>query len=341
MTGPLRRSAAASLPLLSVLAVSPLAAQGDFFSTDTVFVITIRTDLRSLLRDRDPEREIWRAGTVRWTDSSGERSAPVRLRTRGLWRLQNCEFPPIRLRFSRDSAAGSPFADLRRPKLVTHCGPRADEEQYVLQEYALYRVLRFLTPLSFSVRLLRVSWEDSSGAVRPVTRYAFITEDPVRLAERLGGELVPDSGLGMSRLAPSNAALLGVFQYFAGNTDWSVPGRHNIELFRRNDTTWALPYDFDWAGAIAARYARPAPVLPTRSVRERIYLGLCQSGVILEPVLARFEALRDSIAALYRSVPGMDPRVVQRTLDYYDEFYRAIRDRERFLERVVARDCRG
>ncbi|HWO88117.1 MAG TPA: hypothetical protein VNL98_03085, partial [Gemmatimonadales bacterium] len=134
---------------------------------------------------------------------------------------------------------------------------------------------------------------------------------------------------------------LGVFQYFAGNTDWSVPGRHNIELFRRNDTTWALPYDFDWAGAIATRYARPASVLPTRSVRERIYLGLCQSGVILEPVLARFEALRDSIAALYRSVPGMDPRVVQRTLDYYDEFYRTIRDRERFLERVVARDCRG
>lgn len=328
------------LALSLVAPRSSLVAQSDFFATDSVLAVTLRTDLRALLRDRDPDAEIWRAATVRWMEAGTERAVSLRLRTRGLWRLRNCEFPPIRLRFARDSALGTPFADLRRPKLVTPCASRAEDEQYVLQEYAIYQVLRLLTDLSFRARLVRITWEDSAGALRPFTRYGVIVEDPARLAERLGGEIVPDSGFGMSRLAPGNAALLGVFQYFIGNTDWSVPGRHNIELLRRNDTTWALPYDFDWAGAIATRYARPASVLPTRSVRERIYLGLCQNAPLMEPVLARFEALRDSIAGLYHSVPGLDPRIVRRTLDYYEEFYRTIRDRERFLERVVARDCR-
>jgi len=172
-----------------------------------------------------------------------------------------------------------------------------------------------------------------------VTRYALISEDPERMAERLGGTLLEEPGVRMGELHASHTALLGVFQYFVANTDWSVPGLHNIELLRVRDTTFAVPYDFDWSGVIAPRYARPAELLPIRSVRERIYRGLCQPLEALEPVLARFEALRDSIAAVYRAVPGLDPRTVERTLRYYDEFYRDIADRPRFVSRVVEGDC--
>jgi len=56
-------------------------------------------------------------------------------------------------------------------------------------------------------------------------------------------------------------------------------------------------------------------------------------------VLARFEALRDSITAVYRAVPGLDPRVLERTLRYDDEFYRAIADRPRFMRDAVEPDC--
>jgi hypothetical protein len=328
----------AALVVLPFAAAAAAHGQAPFFRTDSVIAVTIRTDVRALRRDRDTANAVWREGTLRVTAGDRAATVPVRLRTRGVFRLRTCDFPPIRLRFSDDSVRGTPLQGLRRPKLVTHCMDRGDEEP-LLQEYALYQVYRMLTPASFAVRLARVTWEDTAGATRPLTRYAIVSEDPERLAERLGGTLLDTKGIRFTSLTPDHAALLGVFQYFAANTDWSMPGLHNIELVRTGDTLFALPYDFDWSGVISAPYARPDPRLPTRTVRERIYRGLCQDAEALEPALARFETLRDSIAALYRSIPGLDPRAAERTLRYHEEFYRAIADRERFVRRVVAPDC--
>ena len=42
---------------------------------------------------------------------------------------------------------------------------------------------------------------------------------------------------------------------------------------------------------------------------------------------------------MYRAVPGLEPRVVERTLRYYDEFYRDIVDRIRFFQRVIEPNC--
>ena len=318
---------------------APAPAQAPFFRSLEPLAVTLRADLRALLRDRNPDTSIWRGATLTWEDSAGPRSITLRVRTRGLFRLRACDFPPIRLRFAADSVRGTPWEELRRPKLVTHCGPRNEYEQNLLQEYAVYRVLQLLTPASFQARLLRLTYEDESGAERPVTRYAIVTEDPERLADRLRGTLVDVPGVRFARLRSEDAALLGVFEYFIGNTDWSVPGIHNIQLVRTPDTLVAVPFDFDWAGVIDARYARPDPRFGIRSVRIRVYRGLCQEAAELEPALARFEALRDSIAAVYRAVPGREPRTVERTLRYFAEFYEAIANRQRFVRDVVRPTC--
>ncbi len=315
------------------------AAQAPFFQTDSVAVITIRTNLRALIRDNHPDSASWHGGTFTLQEPAGPRTVPVRLRTRGLFRLRTCDFPPLRLRFADGDVRGTPLAELRRPKLVTHCKSRDEYEQIPLQEYALYRVWRLFTPVGFAARVVRITYEDSAGAMRPVTRYAVMTEDPDRLVDRLRGREVEAVGIRFAQLRPFDAALLGVFQYFVANTDWSVPARHNIMLVRVADTLHAVPYDFDWSGVIDASYARPDPRLPIRSVRTRIYRGPCADVATLEPVLARFEALRDSIAAIYRSVPGLDPRTAESSLRYYDEFYRSIADRQRFQQRNVAPDC--
>ena len=327
--------------LAAVLAgpAAPVPAQAPFFRSLEPLPVTLRTDLRALLRDRNPDTSTWRGATLIWSDSSGERSVSLRVRTRGRFRLRECDFPPIRLRFAADSVRGTPWEELRRPKLVTHCGTRSEYEQNMLQEYAIYRVLRLLTPASFEARLLRVTYEDERGAERPVTRFAMVTEDPERLAERLRGTLVEGQGVLLTQLRSLDAALLGVFEYFIANTDWSVPGLHNIQLVRTPDTVVAVPFDFDWAGVIDARYARPDPRLEIRSVRVRVYRGLCQEAADLEPALARFEALRDSIAAVYRAVPGLEPRVVERTLRYYGEFYEEIANRQRFARDIVRPTC--
>lgn len=341
MTAPPRTAAWAAglFGLASVVAAAPCAAQGALFGPDSALAVTLRTDLRSLLKDKDTTKTVWREATLAYAGPGGTVTVPLRVRTRGMFRLLHCDFPPIRLRFSDSTARGTLFEGLRRPKLATHCRNYDEFEQYVLEEYAIYRILRLFTPVSLSVRLLRVTYEDVAGAVRPVTRYGFLIEDQERLAKRLGATPLTRPGTRFGAISRPHVALLGVFQYFVANTDWSVPGLHNIALLKANDTTFAVPYDFDWAGVIAPPYARPAPILPIRSVRERIYRGFCQGASDLEPVLARFEALKDTIAALYRGIPGLEPRNLERTIRYYDEFYRTIADRGRFARQVVQPDC--
>ena len=325
--------------IAALLAPRPAAAQAAFFRSDSVFAMTIRTDLRTLYGDRDTSNAQWHPGSVTWTDGGGTHTVPVRLRTRGIFRLRTCDVPPIRLRFDEDSVRGTALDSLRRPKLATHCMNTTGGEQNILQEYTIYKVLQLFTPWAYAVRLARVTYEDTTGRVRPATRWAFISEDPERFAKRMGAE--PDTvwGRRWTRLVPSHAALLGVFQYFIANTDWSMPGLHNINLYQLADTLWAVPYDFDWSGTIDASYARPAPQLRIRTVRQRVYRGVCQEEAALEPALARFEALRDSIADVYRAVPGLEPRLVQRAMDYYRDFYEDIADRPRFVQSIVRPNC--
>jgi hypothetical protein len=318
------------------------AAQAKLFRSDSVLSVTLRTDLRTLLGDRDTSRQgVLRDATLSYADSAGRQvSVPLRVRTRGIWRRANCDYPPVLLRFNDSLARGTLFHGVHRAKLVVHCRDRDEYEQLVLQEYAIYRVYQLLTPASLATRLLRVTYEDEKGRMQPLTRYAFVTEEPDRLAERLNGTVITTGRPRVGNLSPYQAALIGAFQYFIGNTDWSMPARHNMAVLMAEDSAYAVPYDYDWSGAVDAPYAKPLPVLPIRTVRERMWRGTCQTAEELEPILARFEALRDTITALYDAIPGLQPRTLERTKSYYDDFYKAIADREHFVKHVVERDCR-
>ncbi len=325
--------------LLAALLPTRAAAQARLFRSDSVLAVTLRADFRSLFRDRDTTKKTWRDATLTYAESGGAVTIPVRMRTRGIYRLKTCDDPPIRLAFDDSTVRGSLFKGVHHPKLVVPCRNSSDYQQLVLQEYGIYRVQRFLTPVTLAARLLRVTFEDVNGRTRPQTQIAFITEDPERLARRLGGTLDVKGGIQLMDLTPYNAGLLLVFEYFIGNTDWSLPGGHNATTITVQDTLLPLAWDFDWSGVVDAPYARPDPRLKTFSVRERIWWYHCMSAEELEPVLARFEAARDSITAAVQSIPGLDPRQARRTLSYYDDFYKAIANRQRFARNVVQRDC--
>ena len=52
---------------------------------------------------------------------------PLRVRTRGIWRLKNCDFPPIRLNFAGKETKNTVFDGVDKPKLVNYC---RDTDQY-------------------------------------------------------------------------------------------------------------------------------------------------------------------------------------------------------------------
>ena len=331
-----------------ILAGRPTASQSEpagstppsvFDTRDGTLDLTIRTDLRALIRDRGDDRRE-HEGILRFSDSDRSvDSAAVELRTRGIFRRRPsvCTFPPLRLSIGRRVARDTPFADDRRIKLVTHCRSSDQYEQYVLQEYLVYRVYALLTDLSLRTRLARITYEDVTGREKPVTRYAMLIEDERRLAERHRMQVVTDTGTPVARLDPQQLVLMAVFQYFVGNTDWSVRALHNIILLADSaKRLYPVAYDFDWSGVIGTRYAQPDTSLPIRTVQERLYAGYCGMPEDFAPVFAKFRENRAAIEALYDLAP-LERGHRERARRYYAEFFRLIDDPRRVRNEMLGR----
>lgn len=318
---------------------------GVLFESDAPLQLRFAGDLRTLLNDRDslkaeyhPFTLVYRAG-----DAAPE-SVAVRLRTRGHWRRQkrNCDYPPLLLNFPQSKVEGTVFAGQNRLKLVTPCRPsRRDYEQYVLGEYLAYKVYNLLTPLSLRVRLAPATYVDTTGRQDSLTTYTFLLEDAGQMAARNGARLLDAKGGRFADVDSLQLGLVGVFLYLIGGTDWSLSGLHNMELVQHVERGWFYPvaYDFDWTGIVNARYATPDARLRIRSVRDRLYRGRCLSEAHWSTVLGTFRNRQAEIYALYENLPGLDPRYVEETRRYLDDFYRVIDD-PRKLSGELIRRCR-
>jgi hypothetical protein len=312
-----------------------------FFESQDPIEVTFTTNIGKIRGDKGDDRP-WRGATFSYKDSDGSAiSVPLKARTRGIWRLKMCDFPPLRLNFAGETSKGSIFDNLDKPKLVSYCQDRDSHEQYILEEFQLYRIYQLLTPTSHKARLLKFTYADSaSGKVR-AKRYGFIIEEPSAIGARLGGKIRDQKGALPGDLDPLPDALFGVFQYMIGNTDYSIYALHNVELFF-DDRGGVSPiaYDFDFAGAVNAGYATPDPSLNLPNVRRRLYRGYCEDPAEFAKVFALFQQKKAEIYALYADSIGklMDQGDVRATLKYYDEFYDVIGD-PRVARRQIVGAC--
>ena len=316
-----------------------------FWTPVAPITVTFTANLGRLRRDRGEEAP-WRAAVLSYVSDSGDTvRVPLRARTRGIWRLKNCEFPPLRLNFWRDSTLGTLFEGADEPKLVNYCRNSSTYEEYVLQEYQLYRVYSLLTPYSHRVRLLRMTYADSGSNRARTTRWAFLVEEPGELADRIGATRTEAKGAGPADLDTYQHVLHGMFQYMIGNTDWSIAGLHNAELYFKDTIYIPVAYDFDYSGAVNTSYAVPPPQLYLPDVRTRRYRGWCVSAEQLAPVIAFFNERKEAIYALYSDEDEvgrlLEPRTVKSTLEYFDLFYETINEphtaRLEFEERCLER----
>lgn len=255
--------------------------------------------------------------------------------------MRTCGVPPIRLDLPGKKVDTTPFAGEDKLKLVTHCQGDRAYERNLLREYALYRAFNAVTDTSFRVRLAHMTYIDSARH-DTVTRYGFLIESDTALAKRIAADQIHSNNVYDPMTDPSYMTLVAVFQYLIGNTDWSVWKRHNIAIFQpvaEPRPLLAVPYDFDFSGAVNAPYASPPPQLNIQSVRQRVYRGFCQPDSLLTRVLARFRAAKDSMYAAVRAVPDLPERDVRNVLEYFDEFFKLI-DNSGAVNRELVRACR-
>jgi len=312
-----------------------------FFESQDPIEVTLTTNIGKIRGDKG-DNPPWRPAFLRYKGPDGnDVNVPLKARTRGIWRLNKCDFPPMRLNFSGETSKGSIFHHLDKPKLVSYCQDRDNYEEYILEEFQLYRIYQLLTPMSHKARLLKFTYADSgSGKVR-ARRYGFIMEEPSALATRLGGKVLEQKGALPGDLDPFQDALFGVFQYMIGNTDFSESALHNVELYFGNDGTVApIAYDFDFAGVVNAMYAVPDERLGIKNVRQRLFRGYCADAQDYAKVFALFKDKKPQIYALYSDSIGklMDRGKARETLRYYDEFYDIIGD-SRAAKRSIVEAC--
>lgn len=269
----------------------------------------------------------------------------VDVRMRGKSRVKFCGFPPLRLNFAPDSAAESVFAGQDKLKLVTHCNGGAESEQNVLEELMAYRLLSVLTDFSYRTRLLRVRYVDTDTPNREaVTRFGFVIESDEAFATRIDGEPLLVRDVTRAMLEPAHAALVYVFQYLIGNTDWSLVRYydddfccHNGKLFTVTARNYYVPYDFDMSGLVSARYAKPQPKLRLRSVRVRRYRGYCTDHFVLREALRAVAAQADDLLRVAAELPGLSTKNRQKQTRYLDDFFAAARNEDKLLKEFERR----
>src|ERR1041385_40117 len=103
-------------------------------------------------------------------------------------------------------------------------------------------------------------------------------------------------------------AIVDIFQYMVGNTDWSVPNYHNIKLIRKKNADdsppYVIPYDFDYCGLVNAYYAVPAEILGIEKVTDRKYRGFPRSMEELQQAISIFNKQKENI---YKLITGFEP----------------------------------
>lgn len=351
--GGLRVPMAARAMLLGILWLAAAAgatakdAVRPLFQSDSALTVTLQAPWAELLRNaKDPRRY---PAVLGYTDEQGQdRRIEATVETRGVTRLRICRFPPIRIRFSRAATAGTVFEGQRSLKMVTHCRPGKQFEQYYVQEMLAYRIYNLVTDHSFRVRPLDVTYEDSKGGKPDGPRFAFLIEDVRDMARRNGHKRAGEKEFEPEDFDPLALGRFMLFQYLIGNTDWEVlsgPQKdgccHNVRVTGAGGPTGriAVPYDFDSAGMVDTSYAAPHERLPITEVTERLFRGFCQHNPTLETVRQEFLGHERAIIALVDNESRLSKQRRAATTRYLKAFYATLKDERRFA-REISGKCR-
>lgn len=315
--------------LLLILLTPGYVSPTSLFDDDAVLEIRLSGRLNTVVEQPQARVELPFMLGVGGIDHS------VSVRARGKSRLRVCSFPPLRLEFPADVAESSPFAGQHRLKLVTHCSRGRRAAVDTLEEYAAYRIFHTLSDIGLRVRLLRISYEDTDAELtfEPGGHFGFLIESVDELAARAGGEPVRLDGVTLSSLNNRQAALVYVFQYLIGNTDWSFATAsdddaccHNVELLTIANELSVVPYDFDQAGLVNARYARPDASLRISRVTRRLYRGYCIPTQALEQAVDATIARKDDILGVVEQLPGLAQSERRRSARFLEKYFELAAD---------------
>jgi hypothetical protein len=299
--------------------------QQDFglFSNTDVLNLTLRFDITNY-RKKKPKEEYMDALLTYHINDKDSINKKIRLKSRGEMRNGYCDFPPIRLNFSKADFQKADLKKIDKIKLVTHC--EYGNEEYLFKEYLIYKLYNVLTDTSFRVRLVKIEYINTYKKSKPINTYAFFIEPIEILAARTNSIEVTSVNLTQKNIYPEMMDRAAIFNYMVGNTDWSVPNQHNVKILSTLSVVnsgfgMIVPYDFDYSGLVNADYAIPFEGLGIESVTQRRYVGICRSEETFIQALQEFKDKKEEFYKVINEFPLLKEKTKREMTGYLDTFF--------------------
>lgn len=255
--------------------------------------ITLEADMTTLLASRQIDEYYPALLTL-----SDGKSFQVKIKPKGKYRRKVAEVPPLKIKFTKKSLLGEGLDTLNEVRLVMPCYDTQLGDELIIREYLAYRMFEKLTSASVRARLVRLTLRDTHVEKSRKVMYAILLEDNEETASRLNGHQVDQYGIPVDSLILNQAALVAMFEYMIGNTDWDIAMLRNVRLVRSAETGKALvlPYDFDFSGFVSAPYSSPSSESGLITVRDRFLMA---NGIHRDALRKATQILKSAKSELY------------------------------------------
>lgn len=282
--------------------------------------------------------------TVSYANEDGEwKELEVELRVRGLFRLNNCYFPPLKMKIKKSQRQGTIFKGNKKLKLVVQCSPKKGTNDYIIKEYMAYKLYELISDYHYNVRLADIAFTEIKKSENKDFEFmGFIIEDTKKVAERFDGNVMKRQvhPMAMDALESVHNSF---FQYMIGNTDFSTYVQHNEKLLYVDKKIVPLPYDFDMSGLVDASYATISEAneepLPISSVKERLYRGFKRDPNVIAQVRQEFLDKKDKTMALIDSLEPLfeNPKQFSTAKNYILKFYEVMEDDKLYRQEIIGK----
>ena len=316
------------------------AQPATLFSDHTPLHLELTADFSSMLKVRDENTAVFTPGSLTMLGENGA-SFSIDIKPRGQSRLNRstCYFPLLFLRFKSEELGGTLFKGQDILPVTTHCKPQKRYLQYMHKEFLAYRSYNLLTENSLNVRLVHIKYVDSQKKLKTQERAAIFVEHFDAVAQRLDAQIKPPEDVAFGDISKEELALMEVYQYMIGNTDWSAPFGHNVLLLQRDRKIIPVAFDFDSAGAVNAPYATTSEKLKIRSVTQRLFRGYCKPGTMTTDAVNQVIAKQEEILDINEQHKFLEASTKKKLQKFYLGFFKVARD-PKLLNKRILKACR-
>jgi len=311
------------------------------FNDDSALNVSLYFDITTHVRKKS--EEYCQGKVVIYFAENDSVMIDTRCRARGNYRRENCFFPPVMLNFKPDTLFTTD-GYLTKLKLVSHCMNSKLYNEYMLEEYLIYKLWELISPYALRTRLLNMQYFDTGEKNRNYVVQGFIIEPLYMMTGRTNTIEVKGEYFKDAEINALDADRVAIFNYMIGNTDWRIKSGHNIKFIKRfghrREEVTAIPYDFDHSGLVNASYAVPSEWSTAERVTDRDFTGKCRDyDDNYYQLVGEFLAVEDEVYETILNFEYLDKRSRKQVYNFIRVFYKELKNPESFV-RSLHNSCK-